>query len=192
MKSAFLWISSIILSLLVGLASVIFAIGVIAQDNDSSHAGQWFSSVPADKSKTGPYLRAILAMRGGLAMPSEEALYFTSIKDSEGNAYDGNCTYHLEGGAVPSRWWSITAYNIYSDLIDNPDNRYSVTKTSVIRKEDGSYVTVISPSKQEGNWIAVKKGQPFELTARLYHPDASALKAPEKISLPKITKKACS
>ncbi len=125
-------------------------------------------------------------------MEQKEAMYFTSIKDSEGNAFDGNCTYHLEGSELNARWWSITAYSIYSELIENPEGRYSITKNSVIRKEDGSYLTVISPSKQEGNWIAVKKGQPFELTARLYNPASSILKTQEKISLPKITKKACS
>ncbi len=191
MKSAFLWVSSIVLSLILGLATVIFAIAIAAKDSDTKYSGQWYSSTSVGGKDASIYLRAAVAVAGLLAMDKSEATYYSTVTDKDGKPLDGNCTYHLEGKDLAARWWSITAYTKFSYLIDTPEGRHSLSKSSILRKEDGSYLAVISPSKHEGNWISVKQGEKFELKARFYNPTPEVLQSPETVSLPTLTKKTC-
>ncbi len=152
--------------------------------------GPWATSLYAGSSEGGPYLRARVAVHGLLALSREETMYYTALTDSDGAVFDGNCTYHLEGRDPPSRWWSITAYGADDFLIPNDSDRYSVSMNSVVRDEDGSFAVTLSKAKTDGNWIPIIPGR-FDLTIRLYNPQAEVIADPAQVPLPSVKKVAC-
>jgi hypothetical protein len=152
--------------------------------------GPWRTSLFTGSSEGGPYLRANIAAHGLLALRREETMYYTAAGDSDGNALDGNCTYRIEGRDPPTRWWSITAYGGDDFLIPNTLDRYSVSMNSVARRSDGTFVITLSKAQTEGNWIPIVAGR-FDLTIRLYNPQANVVADPAHVALPIIKKAIC-
>jgi hypothetical protein len=152
--------------------------------------GPWRTSLDTGSSEGGPYLRARIAVHGLLALNREETIYYTAADDSDGHALDGSCTYRIEGSDPPARWWSITAYGADDFLIPNAADRYSISMNSVARRADGSFAATLSQAKAEGNWIPLAAGR-FDLTMRLYNPQAEAVADPANVALPVIRKAAC-
>jgi len=153
-------------------------------------SGPWRTSLYTGSSEGGPYLRANIAVHGLLALSREETMYYTAASDSEGKALDGHCTYRIEGRDPPTRWWSITAYGADDFLIPNTADRYSISMNSVARRADGSFAIRLSERQAEGNWIPVATG-PFNLTIRLYNPQASVVADPAQVLLPAIKRESC-
>ena len=152
--------------------------------------GPWATSLDTGSSEGGPYLRARIAVHGLLALSREETMYYTALTDSDGAVLDGNCTYRLEGRDPPSRWWSITAYGADDFLIPNTFERYSVSMNSVARNADRSFAVALSKAQGEGNWIPVIPGR-FNLTIRLYNPQADVVADPAHVPLPAVKKVSC-
>ncbi len=152
--------------------------------------GPWATSLYTGSSEGGPYLRAQIAVHGLLALSREEAMYYTTLTDSDGAVFDGRCKYRLEGRDPPSRWWSITAYGPDDFLIPNDADTYSVSTNSVVRNQDGSFVVTLSRAKADGNWIPIVPGR-FDLTIRLYNPQAQVIADPAQVPLPVVKKVAC-
>jgi hypothetical protein len=152
--------------------------------------GPWRTSLYTGSSEGGPYLRANIAVHGLLALSREETIYYTAAGDSDGNALDGNCTYRIEGRDPPTRWWSITAYGGDDFLIPNTADRYSVSMNSVARRADETFVVTLSKAQAEDNWIPIAGGR-FDLTIRLYNPQAAVVADPAHVALPTIKKAIC-
>jgi hypothetical protein len=152
--------------------------------------GPWRTSLYIGSSESGPYLRARIAVHGLLALSREETLYYTAARDSDGQALAGNCSYRIEGRDPPARWWSITAYGADDFLIPNSAERYSVSMNSVARGPDGNFAVTVSKALTEGNWIPVTAGH-FDLTIRLYNPQASVVTDPANVPLPTIKRANC-
>jgi hypothetical protein len=136
------------------------------------------------------YTRAAVAIGGLLALNKDETIYFSAATDSAGEALNGACTYRVEGRDPDARWWSITVYAKDHFLIDTPTRRWSVSKNSVVRTADGSFVVRLSQAEEPNNWIATSPDG-FQLTLRLYHPAASVKDDPATTPLPAIVKEAC-
>lgn len=190
MKNFLFWIGVVATALVLGLGSVLLTLrgGLGA---DQVKVGPWATNLVIGGVDADAYTRARVALFGLLALDKKETIYYTAGADSAGEALSGSCSYVLKGRDLAARWWSVTAYGPDSYLIPNDANIYSFSKPSVQREADGSYVVHISPVKQDGNWVPVKPGQRFDLTARFYNPDASVVAAPEKADLPTITKEGC-
>jgi hypothetical protein len=152
--------------------------------------GPWRTSLYIGSSEGDPYLRAQIAVHGLLALSREETIYYTAADDSDGQALDSHCTYRIEGRDPPARWWSITAYGADDFLIPNAADRYAVSMNSVTRRADGTFVVTLSKEKAEPNWIPVA-GERFNVTIRLYNPQAAVAADPAHMELPVITKAAC-
>ena len=152
--------------------------------------GPWHTSLYTGSNEGGPYLRAQIAVHGLLALSREETVYYSALSDSDGAALDGNCIYHLEGRELPTRWWSITAYGTDDFLISNDAGRYSVSMNSLARDTDGRFKVTLSKAKAEGNRIPVAPGR-FDLTVRLYNPQADVIADPAHVTLPAIKKAGC-
>ena len=132
-----------------------------------------------------------VAIAGLLVLNKDETIYYGAEADSAGAPFDAKCAYRIEGHDPDARWWSITAYGKDHYLIDNPAKRYSVSKTSVTRAVDGSFVIRISTAPDAQNWIAASPDG-FQLTLRLYNPGPTVRDDPAAVPLPAITKEACS
>lgn len=129
--------------------------------------------------------RALVALAGLGANVPEDAVYPTARVDSKMKALNGSNKYRIKfpaGGLPPVKaFWSITPYNPSSFLIDNPANRYVVSSLRQLSLEpDGSLEILVQaeepPPEKRENWLPVKVGETFSLTARLYWPEESVLK----------------
>jgi hypothetical protein len=156
----------------------------------SVNDGPWQMNLMAGSSEGGLYSRARVALHGLFALNRSEAIYYTAQREDDGDALDGHCIYKIAGRDPDARWWSVTAYGADDFLIPNRANRYSVSKNSVVRLEDGSFIAIAARGPSGANWIPVDRG-PFTLTLRLYNPDLAVQANPAGASLPSIKKSSC-
>jgi hypothetical protein len=127
--------------------------------------------------------RAIVAQLGLGANLPEDAIYPLNLGDENGKPLNGANTYtiHFEKGATPPvrAFWSITLYDADGFQVANVLNRFAVSSWMPFHyNADGSldlYFQSDSPGgDKEANWLPAPKG-PFNLTMRLYSPEADAL-----------------
>ncbi|QLC21790.1 DUF1214 domain-containing protein [Parasphingopyxis sp. CP4] len=126
--------------------------------------GPWVTSQQFGSAEASDRSRAIVALRGLMALTAREAIYFNAATDSEGQALEGGCRYQVTGPSVDARWWSVTAYGTDSHLIPNDGHAYSAGG-------DGAepVMAITSPEPGPGE-IATQDGEAFELTLRAYGP----------------------
>jgi len=129
-------------------------------------------------------------VHGLLALNRNETIYYNAARDSQGNSLAGNCIYRIIGRDPDARWWSITAYGADEYLIANRAHRYSVSKDSIVRRGDGTFVAIASRGQAGANWIPVGDGR-FSLTLRLYNPGAAVRENPGGVNLPSIARTSC-
>jgi len=190
MKKIAYWGGMIVLGIVLGIGSANFVLKR-GQLGGGFAVGPWKTGTDFGSAGAGMYTRARVARYGLLALDRKETMYYTAAHDDAGEALSGRCTYVLEGKDLAARWWSVTAYGPDSYLIPNEAGIYSFAKTTVKREADGHYVVRISADRQEGNWLPVKPGENFDLTARFYNPDQSVYEAPGSVALPSIRKESC-
>jgi hypothetical protein len=180
----------IVLGLLAGLAFAVhqvrtgFAAGTVI--NGAWTTGKSFGTADADA-----LTRARVALGGLLALPAQEAMYFTARVDGDGKPLDGRCSYLVSGGKLDGRWWSVTLYEGAGWLVKNAANRWSIPAHAATHHEDGTWSFTVSPDEQPGAWLPTGAVEEFDLTLRLYHPGPGILAAPEKGLLPTIQRRGC-
>lgn len=185
---AWQWAAVLFAGAALGLGSALLA---VASGRGEVHSGVWATSLTYGSAEADIYTRARVALFGLLALSREQTVYYTAARDASGEPFSGDCTYIVRGRDLDARWWSITAYGPDSHLIPNEAGIYSYSKTSVVREADGSYVIRVSAESQPGNWLPVKRGERFDMTARLYNPAPSVIEAPSAIVLPAVVKEGC-
>lgn len=180
---------AVLLALVIGAGSAYLAVKSLSGDAVVAN-GPWTTSLTTGGAKADSYTRAYVALTGLLALNKDETIYFGAKVDSAGEALDGRCTYRIEGRDPDARWWSITLYGTDNFLIPNAANRYSISKNNVTRGSDGAFVVRLSPTEENGNWIATSPDG-FQITLRLYNPGPSVKSNPATAPLPSIVKEAC-
>lgn len=122
--------------------------------------------------------RALVTAIGLGANRPQDALYPMSLKDADGNDYDGARKYVMrfpKGQLPPVKgFWSLTMYDADFFFVTNPLNRYSISARQKLKENaDGSvdlYIQNESPgADKESNWLPAPKGK-FQLMLRLYWP----------------------
>ena len=161
-----------------------FTDGTLA--NGPWETGKDFGSVDASA-----LVRARVALRGLLALPRSEAMYFTARTDESGAALDGGCRYEIRGGRFDARWWSITLYDRAGWLVANPWHRHSVGSAAVPPDNAEAWTIIVAPSEEAGLWIPSTGAPQFDLTLRLYHPGAALRETPQEVALPEIRRVSC-
>lgn len=192
MKKAMFWSTSVLTAIILGLVSAYVALYLVVAGTDSIRSGNWATNKATASEEAGVYLRTAVAVMGLMAMNRKESVYYSTIIDADGKLLNGNCTYIMKGKDLKARWWSITAYGMDHYFMDTGIEKYSISHSSVVRNEDGTYTATISPHKHKTNWIPSAKGRYFQLTARFYNPEQSVYDHPEKVQLPTIRKVKCS
>ena len=133
--------------------------------------------------KTGIYgtdylMRALVTAIGLGANRPQDAVYPTSLKAGEGDAYEGAHTYVMrfpKGQLPPARgFWSLTMYDAEYFFVPNALNRYSISARQDLKPNpDGSvnlYIQKDSPgAAKESNWLPAPPGK-FILMLRMYWP----------------------
>ena len=129
-------------------------------------------------------IRAAVALVGLGANLPEDAIYPSARVDGEGKALDGAQRYRirfLPGQLPPTRaFWSVTAYGADDFLLAVPEGRHAVgSRQPLAPNADGSVDLLVQadppPPAMRANWLPVRAGEPFQLTARLYWPESAAL-----------------
>jgi hypothetical protein len=109
----------------------------------------------------------------------EDAVYPISMKDADGDAYDGSkyrYVMHFEKGGLPpvDGFWSLTMYDKDLFFVPNTIDRYNLSqRDSFVTNPDGSidlYLQADSPGKdRDANWLPAPNGE-FKLVLRVYGP----------------------
>ncbi len=177
--------------ILAALLAVVSGWVMLKKQSGGIANGPWRTDPTTGSSRAGIYHRARVASFGIWALDSSEVVYFFAEKDSDGNTLSHDCTYKIIGKDPDTRWWSVTAYN-NDHFIPNPLNRYSYSKTTVEREPDGSWVILLSPQKQEKNWLPSgdKEGS-LNVSLRNYNPSRALIDSPASVELPRIIKEGC-
>jgi hypothetical protein len=127
--------------------------------------------------------RAIVSQLGLGANLPEDAIYPLNLADEAGKPLDGanQYTIHFEKGATPpvEAFWSITLYDADGFQVGNELNRFTLSSWMPFHyNADGSldlhFQSDSSGKEMEANWLPAPKA-PFNLTMRLYSPQADAL-----------------
>lgn len=146
----------------------------------------WGMNLNTGSRKANFYERATVAIAGLFGLKKEEAIYFTTFRDSKGQPLNSNTRYRLEGKTFDARWWSITTYGNDHYLIPNELNRYSYNNENILFEDDDSYKIQISSDPQTGNWLPSGTKGNFSITIRLYNPAKSVYDNPSQIKVPRI------
>ena len=104
-------------------------------------------------------------------------MYLISIRDKDGNAFDGAKTYRLQVPPNPpvEQYWSVTAYDRQTHALikDMPRPSRSSQIPEMQKNADGSvdvYFGPAAPADKESNWVPTDPTRKFELMFRLYAP----------------------
>jgi hypothetical protein len=159
--------------------------------NPDQRVGAWTTNGAVGEVRQSPYSRARVALYGIWGLPPSETLYFVAAEDSAGATLDRRCTYAVEGGPLPTRWWSVT---LYKDgfYIANPADRYSWTMTDTRIAADGRWTLTVAPSGEGPNRLTFgpQDGR-FQLLLRLYQPHPGVAEHRETVPVPVVRKVAC-
>ena len=176
-------------SLILGLGSAVLALRL---SRGQLQNGPWVTSLLTGSREAGLYLRAQIAVKALFALSREETIYFIATEDGAGEPLRASCRYRLDGGELPARWWSVTAYGSDHYLIENPLGRYSFNRENLERQPDRTWTIHVGPEEQRPNWIPSGAGSGrIELTLRLYNPAPAILPQLATVSLPTIVREGC-
>ena len=151
--------------------------------------GPWTTGRDLGSCGAGAYTRAVVALRGILALPAQEARYYNAAVDSTGEPLDGKCRYRVSGGAIPSKWWSLTLYDHPGYLVPNQAGIFSVASAAV--PNPAEWDIRVAPAEQPGLWLPTGRIDRFELTLRAYLPDDGGIGNMTRDQLPSIVKEGC-
>lgn len=194
MKRPLKYLLAAVIALVVGGAIGYFAplnLPELIVRSASVKNGPWFTNLTTGSTEANIYTRAWIAKHALLALAKSETLYYKAYSDDGGEPLIGACDYRIEGKALDTRWWSITAYGADDFLIPNEQKRYAYGETEIKYDTDGRYRIYLSRTPKEGNWLPTGNEERFSLTLRLYNPGQTIYENPSTAELPHIIKEGC-
>jgi hypothetical protein len=192
MRQFFIKLLFVVLAAISGTALTIYIVRYANVNQGAVDLQGWktMTSISSKPVHEGPihklYRRAIVAVRGLLALSPKEAIYLIKDTDDNGQKLMANCTYTLTGGDFPARWWSITAYAHDYFLFEAPNNNYSIDKSRAQLDTHHTFRVTLSPKPSDGFWIPTTGHEPYLLTLRLYNVEDAFLNNPAILQPPKI------
>ncbi|MBN8808567.1 MAG: DUF1214 domain-containing protein [Sphingomonas sp.] len=151
--------------------------------------GPWTTGRDFGTAGASALTRAVVALRGILALPAHEARYYNAAVDSAGDPLDGTCRYRVSGKALPAKWWSLTMYDHDGYLVANQANIFSIESAHV--PNQAAWTIAVAPAQQAGLWLPTGRIDRFELTLRTYLPDDGGVGNLTRDQLPSIVKEGC-
>jgi len=104
--------------------------------------------------------------------------YLMTIKDKDGQAFDGRATYRLTvpADAPVKQYWSATAYDrdTHALIREMPRASRASISPGLQKNADGSidiYFGPKAPAGHESNWVPTDASRTFEVMFRLYGPE---------------------
>lgn len=175
------------LALILGLASVLWALRGPLPGVGEVRAGPWAGSSLTGSPQADAHTRARVAAEGLLALGRSETMYYVARQDDRGRPLRSRCSYRVEGPAPAARWWSLTAYGADHYLFDAPQGRYSLNAQGLTLDAAGRFALATGGQASPGlPWLPTPGDQALVLTLRLYNPDASLQADPAALVPPAI------
>lgn len=151
----------------------------------SANNNGWFQ-LASDTGDWGTdYLRrAVIAVYAICANRPVEAVYAAGVRDNTGSTLSGSDSYmiHFSAHGIPPVrfFWSLTVYNLNTELVANQYNKYSVGSNSKTLRfnKDGSldiYLQPTPPAGHRSNWLPTPPNTTFLLALRMYGPKKRVL-----------------
>lgn len=154
--------------------------------------GAWETGRDFGSAEQSARTRAVVALRGLLALPAGEARYYTATVDDGGRPLAANCTYRLTGGTLAAQFWTVTMYDAAGYLVPNPASVFSVGSMTMPPAEQGRWTILVSPTQQPGRWLPTAgTADPFALTLRAYLPADGGKGNFTAAQLPSIRREGC-
>jgi hypothetical protein len=131
-------------------------------NREVKHENGWNFMTTTGLYGTDYLMRALITAIGLGANRPQDAVYPTSLKAADGDAYDGAHTYVMrfpDGQLPPARgFWSLTMYDAAYFFVPNVLNRYSISARQHLKTNpDGSvdlYIQKDAPGPdKESNWL---------------------------------------
>src|SRR5262249_7802727 len=129
-------------------------------------------------------LRAIVARYFLGALPAEDAVYESALRDSAGQLLSGAHAYtiHFDKSSTPpvKAFWSLSVYDDQGYFAANRINRFAIGDRDPLKfNSDGSldiYIQHDSPgTAKESNWLPAPAAG-FNLVLRMYWPEDQVIK----------------
>jgi hypothetical protein len=215
MRTALRYLLTSVIGLAVGVGAAVQSVRAGALGSNVQ-IGPWSTGLDFGTVEASAKTRAVVALRGLLALPAKEARYYTAAVDDAGQPLDGRCRYRVAGGVIPGRWWSLTLYDREGYLVKNGANRFSVQSSDVARYTPGvaaddqseraramraifaaeqRWAIQVSPTpppaSAQASWLPTGGIERFELTLRIYLPADEGRSNPPRAMMPSITKEGC-
>jgi len=159
------WIRYLIcgfLGVLLGVGGAAWSIRIGALGSART-IGAWTTGKDYGTAEASAYTRAVVALRGLLALPATEARYYNAAVDSAGQGY----------------------------LVANQPGIYSVGSAGLPSAEQAHWSVSVAPDRQPDHWLPTDGKQRFELTLRAYLPDDGGKGNFTRDQLPTITRENC-
>lgn len=150
--------------------------------------GAWVAFPSIGTANPDPYARASIARRGRIPLALGDGIEFQAMQDSSGDALSGSCSYEIQGGSIPARYWTMAVQS--ASLATSP-GRNALTSVELLRQENGNFSISAAASARPANWIATPRNAPFTLVLRLYDTPLSSRSVGANTVFPRITKGDC-
>lgn len=188
------WFPYVLFLLLGPLLGFFFAIHTVCAGSLSSgeKIGAWETGRDFGTKDQSAKTRAVVALRGLLALPASEARYYTASVDDGGQPLTANCTYRLTGGTLAAAFWTVTMYDRAGYLVPNAANIFSVGNMTMPPAEQSRWTILVSPTQQPGRWLPTAGDTaPFAISLRAYLPADGGKGNFTAAELPSVRKEGC-
>lgn len=179
-----------VVGILIGTGGAIWSVRAGALGS-AERIGPWTTGRDFGTAQASAHTRAVVALKGLLALPATEARYYAAAVDDAGRPLEGRCRYVINGGGLPAKWWSLTLYDRAGYLVANQPGVYSVGSAGMPLSEQAHWTVVVAPQRQVGHWLPTGGIDRFELTLRAYLPDDGGKGNFTQAQLPGIVRGAC-
>jgi hypothetical protein len=152
----------------------------------------WTGSKVTGSVEADPWTRAKVAVSGLLALSKSQAIYFARNTDDNGERLREDCRYAVSGGKLPGQWWSVTVYAADNFLPLNNDDALSFDATEVVTDAAGQWSGILAPQRPaNGAWASTRNAGSYDITLRIYQPNAQAQADFRTIPMPSVRKLDC-
>lgn len=196
MRLAVLIAVALVLGLGGGLASALALSGLLSDRirlGETIEIDGWRSNWSIGTEAVDPYTKAWVARFGLFALRREEAVYFYTTLDADGQPLREACHYGLNIGEQPGSWWSVTVYDNQGYLPQNTDRRLSFDALRAEALQTRRIVlSAVAPEDGEDYWVSTRNAGAFDVTLRVYQPTPDAIENPaQHFPMPRIKRLSC-
>lgn len=162
-----------------------FGIGAI-------NAGVWSAWPFVGGSEVDPYTAARSTVDGAIPLGAAEGLAFETLQDDGGQILKRECSYVLYGSTPASRFWTLTAYELSGDVIEDEKGKASaILSRHLVRGADSKFTITVGDKPSSGNWLKLDGNGDFKFVLRLYDTPITSSAGLSDPELPQLQRLEC-